>query len=591
MQKKSLEYSKIKRIILSVLVFFTIANSTSQSTEKLFLLRNDSLKNKSYDELYRLFYNNFDKDSISYIYAEEYLKKAYHHDDTLKIATGYYMTTLIGKERYFKFNDSLIKYAGLIQSEHWKWLAYYNKGYYYNRKRKYQKALSNHIKAYNLARRVGDYQSINYSIVSLGLLRERIGRYKESLKNFLTSYQYNKRQINLVHPDSISNQLGDSYLNILHLLSNSYRLNKKLDSADIINKDFKKYYKYSWSNKYKDKMRLNAAEVHFDKEEYSDAIDSINIATSGFIESENYKSLAVCYYIRGMSRIKLNQNNAGVEDLITMDSIYNTLGSIYPAVRPGYLFLVKNYEKSNDIKQQLFFIKRLLKFDSIAHENYAYISDELVDKVDKPFLLRQKSRLEGQLNRSNNKTYIWIFLSILISVLLIIEILKKRKIIRQKNKEKEDIRKYYQQKFDQLLSKTKKKLIKKDKTFYRSEDIGISKEVVEEILNSLKNFESKLMYVNPEMTATKLAEKFGTNSNYIGRVIKYKYKKTFRNYINDLRIELALERLRNESEFKNYSVLAIAKEVGFRNAEPFAKAFKSKVGMYPSEFIVTLLEI
>ena len=44
----------------------------------------------------------------------------------------------------------------------------------------------------------------------------------------------------------------------------------------------------------------------------------------------------------------------------------------------------------------------------------------------------------------------------------------------------------------------------------------------------------------------------------------------------------------DNKDFINWSIEAIAKEVGFKNSEPFSKAFLRKTGIKPSFFIKSL---
>ncbi len=53
-------------------------------------------------------------------------------------------------------------------------------------------------------------------------------------------------------------------------------------------------------------------------------------------------------------------------------------------------------------------------------------------------------------------------------------------------------------------------------------------------------------------------------------------KKTFTDYINELRINYVLKRLNVDKQFRNYTLKAMANEVGFRTTDAFAQAFFKK---------------
>ena len=66
-------------------------------------------------------------------------------------------------------------------------------------------------------------------------------------------------------------------------------------------------------------------------------------------------------------------------------------------------------------------------------------------------------------------------------------------------------------------------------------EIGILNEVIEEVLRCLKEFEKNLDFTNPDITSASIAKKINTNTNYLGRIIKYYYGKNFRSHINNSR--------------------------------------------------------
>ena len=85
-----------------------------------------------------------------------------------------------------------------------------------------------------------------------------------------------------------------------------------------------------------------------------------------------------------------------------------------------------------------------------------------------------------------------------------------------------------------------------------------------------------------------MAKQFGTNSTYLSKVINLKKDKNFSQYINDLRIDYAIEQFEINTKFRKYTIKAIAGECGFKNAESFSKAFYKKWGIYPSYYLKQL---
>lgn len=108
------------------------------------------------------------------------------------------------------------------------------------------------------------------------------------------------------------------------------------------------------------------------------------------------------------------------------------------------------------------------------------------------------------------------------------------------------------------------------------------------ILKHLEAFENEQGFLTPNISLYQLAKKLQTNTKYLSRVINSYKLKSFRNYINDLRIEYTLDRLKGKSRYKKYTVKAMAKEVGFSTTEAFSKAFRKKTGTTVSDFLESI---
>lgn len=77
-----------------------------------------------------------------------------------------------------------------------------------------------------------------------------------------------------------------------------------------------------------------------------------------------------------------------------------------------------------------------------------------------------------------------------------------------------------------------------------------------------------------------LAELFGYNSSYLGKVFTKATGKNFNSYIDEIRIENS-KKLLLEEKLKVYE---IAQRVGYANVDYYHKKFKKYVGMSPAEY-------
>ena len=119
----------------------------------------------------------------------------------------------------------------------------------------------------------------------------------------------------------------------------------------------------------------------------------------------------------------------------------------------------------------------------------------------------------------------------------------------------------------------------------KDNSLDIDPVIVHTILENLKAFEKERGFLHPKITLYEFAKKLQTNTKYLSKVINTYKLKSFRNYINDLRIQYSIERLKKHTNYRNYTVQAMAKEAGFSNRESFSKAFQRKTGATVSDFL------
>lgn len=141
-----------------------------------------------------------------------------------------------------------------------------------------------------------------------------------------------------------------------------------------------------------------------------------------------------------------------------------------------------------------------------------------------------------------------------------------------------------------------KEIQNKDKTVpsiqtkanFSKSNVDIKPETIAKILDGLQKLESKHYFLKSECNSANVAKKLKTNTTYLSKVITTQYQTNFNTYINDLRINYALERLKNDSLFRSYSIQSISEELGYKSPDSFTKYFKKSTGLLPSYFIKKL---
>ena len=135
-----------------------------------------------------------------------------------------------------------------------------------------------------------------------------------------------------------------------------------------------------------------------------------------------------------------------------------------------------------------------------------------------------------------------------------------------------------------LLEKTKQEHTHNDEKDTSSK-LNIDPAIVHTILENLKAFENERGFLNSKITLHEFAKKLQTNTKYLSRVINTHKLKSFRNYINDLRVQYSIQKLEKNTNYRNYTMHAMAEEAGFSNRESFSKAFRKKTGETVSDFL------
>lgn len=82
------------------------------------------------------------------------------------------------------------------------------------------------------------------------------------------------------------------------------------------------------------------------------------------------------------------------------------------------------------------------------------------------------------------------------------------------------------------------------------------------------------------LTLKYLSEKYYLNTAYLGQLFKKNYNKSFKDYLNDYRIEKASVMLKRSNE----KIYKIAEQVGYNNTDYFISKFVQVKGITPLQY-------
>src|SRR5690606_37917187 len=101
-------------------------------------------------------------------------------------------------------------------------------------------------------------------------------------------------------------------------------------------------------------------------------------------------------------------------------------------------------------------------------------------------------------------------------------------------------------------------------------------------------FENSLDFTSKDISLSRLALQFETNTKYLSEVINTHKEKNFNAYINELRINYIIDKLNNDPQYLQYKISYLAEDSGFSSHSVFATVFKSVTGISPTTFITIL---
>lgn len=569
--------NKITLVRSCVFGIFIITNFIFSQNSKLAVdgsqkeLFKDSLKNKTFEELKELFNNSNIKSKSSTVYLKYYMKKAKRAEDILRIADGYkFLASSLKDTISLIYLDSLIDLTKNIKNKDYPGLAYLWKGRYYFRKSQNKKALQNYLVAFEYAKNNNNsFQNMAIKH-NIGLLKNSTGDFKEAIKFFKENIEYVKTQ------DTINKYYG-IYISSLFAISDSFHRSNIPDSASsYINKGIFKSLKKNDTDSYATFLLLNGVNSYM-LQNYDKALDSLYKTAKLNNNSPSYSetNAIYCYQKISESLVGLNREEKAIPYLLKLDSLI-TKQNYSNDNRKVFELLIKYFEKKKDVPNQLKFMGKLITLDSISNRRNESLKSEIVKEFDTKLLIAERNRIikNLKLNQNNSRFKLLILIvTVLILISFVIIYYKRQKL--------------YKRRFEEII-KEKVKLEEPKKNEITQEELDIPSDIINDILEKLTVFEKENHFLDSSIKMSLVASKFETNSSYFSKVINVYKGKNFANYVNDLRIEYCIQKLKNDNKFRRYAIKYIGEEVGFKSVQSFSRAFYKNTGIQPSYFIKNL---
>ena len=524
-----------------------------------------------YKKLTEDFYNYRDsQDSLNaYQTASKCLRIAKSRSDTLNMLLGYKL-----HYKYYHFfnhlNTALTYSDSLIMlSKDKKYFKFPTEGYLFKGgvtydQLKYEEALVYYMKGLEYAEKKLDTNNIIALNQAISVLKNNLGKEVEAIEGF-------KNNLSLLMDRDLNNRgVRSLYIRTLFEIGNGYNVLHQSDSAEIyidrgIDESLQRDPHYNYLE-----LLGSKGTIYFDRQQYQKAIKIFH-QTLKLIERKSSNNIElVLYKYIGDAHIALEQYHDST--IYYYRKIYTSLNSesYRPMFRDPMTRLFKHYERTGQLQLQLDVMQKLIYLDSISDYELWNLNHTIDTTYNQQLLVKEKNALLEKVNKSNTfKIYLYsIILSCIILLSIIIYYGRKRPIQSSNNNEQ--------------------KSLNKENASGVKMEIELQPSIVEEILRKLDEFENSAGFLRKELKMSNMATFLNTNSTYLSKVINKEKGKNFATYVNDLRIEYCLNLLISETKYRSYTLNALAREVGFKNAQSFSSAFLRLKGVKPINFIENL---
>lgn len=302
--------------------------------------------------------------------------------------------------------------------------------------------------------------------------------------------------------------------------------------------------------------KVDSAMVTYQKamKELNDS-QSSNSPLKGFI----YNGIANVYYTKGDYK-NATVNYQKAEEIADVSNFFTLKQEVYNSLLEFY--------KKTDNKKYILYNEKNLALNKNEEHSRKIIADDLIKSL-------RKKQVENK-SQYQKTTYIIICICIF-SILLILGYYYYRR--------QQDYKK-----FKKFINKTR---VVHDVAVVSVPKKETAKEYMSEatensILKSIEEFEKSHFYLNKDLSMNSVAAELNINHRYLSYVINKHKSKDFAGYINELRINYIVDRLRNDSNYLKYKISYLADQSGFSSHSRFTINFKKITGVSPLDFITYL---
>lgn len=562
---------KLHIFLLSIFsVWLVNAQESQKSLEKLPI---DSLKNGFAN-------TQTTNPQLAKKYLLALLKKVPNSKGTLKAYKIHYQLARIHKKLRNKDSalfhiDNTLKLTTSDDSYFSSYL--YLKGGIYYEHGDYVNAIDYFTKVNEIAKQNNDLVTQADLAIDFALIKTQIGDNAAALQLVKKNIPFYEKLINQQDGD----KYGISYINSLMTISDIYTnlyidqqksQKKYLDSAHYYNNiAIDKSLQYNDNLGFAISLRLKGI-IHHEEGKIEQSTTDLIKAEDLFQNLNLPKRLLIIYLYRGKNYFALENYEKALSYFQKTETLIQETQAEFPDLQELYILMAKSYKQKNDSENAIKYFNLFYQKDAQNDDLSQQSLEQLYLKYD---VIAFKDKIDALQNDLKTEKYNYsIILGCMLLLIIGIVVYYKRKQS-QNNK-------YFQNIIEELELKNAKKA--------PSKKLNISQENIDKIIEGLQAFEKNKLFLKKNCSLNFVANKINTNSTYLSKVIQIHKQKKFIQYITDLRIDYALEKLKNDRKFRAYNIKSIAAELGYNSSESFSKDFKRRTKLYPSYYIKKINE-
>lgn len=305
---------------------------------------------------------------------------------------------------------------------------------------------------------------------------------------------------------------------------------------------------------------------------------------------DSSRTKASSYYSKGAALFHLDRTEEAIHYLTIADGIASSK-KFYELAMLTSQMLAKAYESEEEYQKSLEaqkqYVKKKEKYLSSLSEAKRIEMERELKEQEEINILRQE---ELSVYKSRFFKTSIIIISLLVLLLVFYVYYRKRKkllilnqYILQRDKEilkseKEELQSKLKNlstsvinnpKNDTPFKYKKSSISEEDRTFY--------------VTQVLEYMDKEKPYLDYEIKQSDIADQLGITLHQFSEILNTSLENNFNNFINLYRVNEAKEMIKNP-QYKDYKIIAIGYEAGFKSKTSFNRAFKNLVGLTPSEY-------